>query len=127
VSHARENYAALKNDVLFIIKDNYISASTAQKLTELYKNGIIPQSTLSLESAISAYQVGEVDFLTLLNNLVMLFNFELEYFEQVAALNKSLARIEEVSGLDLTRNGVVDIDENMNVNQEAGGQYDSSR
>ncbi len=124
VSEANENYEALKNDVLFIIKDSFISASTAEKLTDLYKEGIIPQSTLSLESALSAYQVGEVDFLTLLNNLVTLFNFELEYFEQLTALNTSIARIEEVSGLDLTGGGMIDTAKNVSTAKEAGGKND---
>ncbi len=124
ISEANENYEAIKNDVLFAIKDSFISARTAEKLTDLYREGIIPQSTLSLESAISAYQVGEVDFLTLLNNLVTLFNFELEYFEQLAALNTSLARIEEVSGLDLTGQRTIDPDQNIGSTQETGEKND---
>lgn len=124
VSEASENYEALKNDVLFVIKDSFISASTAEKLTDLYKEGIIPQSTLSLESAISAYQVGEVDFLTLLNNLVTLFNFELEYYEQLTALNTSLARIEEVSGLDISRAGPLTSARNLSTVKDSGGKND---
>ncbi|MCZ6528451.1 MAG: TolC family protein, partial [Candidatus Dadabacteria bacterium] len=73
VSQARENYESTKNNLLFQVKDNYITATTAEKLVELYQTGIIPQSTLSLESAISGYQVGNIDFLTLLNNLITLF------------------------------------------------------
>jgi outer membrane protein TolC len=68
----------------------------------LYQKGIIPQTRLSLESAISGYQVGTVDFLTLLDNLVTLFSFELEYHNQLADYEKALARIEELSGIDLT-------------------------
>ena len=98
---ARENHESTKNNVVFQIKDNYIKAATAEKLLELYDTGIIPQSTLSLESAISAYEVGKVDFLTLLNNLVTLFNFELEYHRQLANYNTALARLEEISGMEL--------------------------
>lgn len=101
VIEAQENHESTKNNVVYQMKDNYINATTAEKLLDLYKTGIIPQSTLSLESAISAYQVGKVDFLTLLNNLVTLFNFELEYHRQLAKYNTALARMEEMSGLDL--------------------------
>ena len=101
VSEAMENYDSVKNDVLFVVKDNYITATTSDKLLELYKTGIIPQSSLSLESAISGYQVGNVDFLTLLDNLITLFNFELGYYEQLALYQKALTRIEEITGLDL--------------------------
>ena len=68
----------------------------------LYQKGIIPQTRLSLESAISGYQVGTVDFLTLLDSLVTLFSFELEYHNQLTEYEKAIARIEEISGVDLT-------------------------
>ena len=86
------------------MKDNYITATTAEKLVELYQTGIIPQSTLSLESAISGYQVGNIDFLTLLNNLITLFNFELEYYKQLTEYQKALARIEEIAAIELIDN-----------------------
>jgi len=101
VSEARENYESTKNNLLFVVKDDYITATTAGKLMDLYQTGIIPQSTLSLKSAISGYQVGDIDFLTLLNNLVTLFNFELEYYEQLAEYQKALARIEEITAMEL--------------------------
>jgi len=101
VSQARENYESTKNNLLFQVKDNYITATTAEKLVELYQTGIIPQSTLSLESAISGYQVGNIDFLTLLNNLITLFNFELEYYKQLTEYLKALARIEEIAAIEL--------------------------
>ena len=101
VYEAEQNYESTKNSLLFEVKDNYITASTAEKLVDLYSSGIIPQSTLSLESAISGYQVGDVDFLTLLNNLVTLFNFELEYYQQLTEYQKALARIEEIAAIEL--------------------------
>lgn len=104
VSEAKNNYDSVKNNVLFVVKDNYITATTSDRLLELYQTGIIPQSSLSLESAISGYQVGDVDFLTLLDNLITLFNFELEYYEQLTEYQKALTRIEEVTGLDLVAN-----------------------
>jgi len=101
---AKENFVSTENKLLFEVKENYITAKTAEKLIELYTTGIIPQSTLSLESAISGYQVGDVDFLTLINNFLTLYNFELEYYEQLTDYEKSLARIEEITGLDLIKN-----------------------
>ncbi len=101
VSEAKDNYESTKNNLLFEVKDNYITAKTAEKLVDLYQTGIIPQSTLSLESAISGYQVGDVDFLTLLNNLITLFNFELEYYQKLTDYQKALVRIEEIAAIEL--------------------------
>lgn len=120
VSQARENYESTKNNLLFQVKDNYITATTAEKLIELYQTGIIPQSTLSLESAISGYQVGNIDFLTLLNNLITLFNFELEYYKQLTEYQKALARIEEIAAIELIGTDLADSGNNINNNEVKG-------
>ncbi len=120
VSQASENYESTKNNLLFQVKDNYITATTAEKLVELYQTGIIPQSTLSLESAISGYQVGNIDFLTLLNNLITLFNFELEYYKQLTEYQKALARIEEIAAIELIGNGLADSVDAIKNNENMG-------
>ena len=48
---------------------------------ELYKTGIIPQAEQSLESATIGYRVNKVDFLTLLDSRMTLFNYEREFYE----------------------------------------------
>ena len=103
LQEAKEEYRSTSLNLSFTVKDKYITAKTSEKLLDLYSKGIIPQATLSLESAIAGYEVGNVDFLTLLDNLVTLFNFELAYYTQLAEYQKALARIEENIGVDLTR------------------------
>ncbi|HEX3036217.1 MAG TPA: TolC family protein [Thermodesulfobacteriota bacterium] len=100
---AKGDYANTKQDLLFNIKDKYLAAKTSENLLKLYKEGIIPQSRLSLESALSGYQVGDVDFLTLIDNSVTLFNFELEYHRQLAEYQKAIARLEEITGVELMK------------------------
>lgn len=87
--------------LFFRIKDRYLAATTAQRLVKLYGTTIIPQSSLSLESAISGYEVGKVDFLTLLDNLVTLLNYELSYYEQLSNQEKAIAALEPFVGANL--------------------------
>lgn len=87
--------------LFFKIKDRYLAATTAQKLMSLYGTTIIPQSSLSLESAIASYEVGRVDFLTLLDNIVTLLNYELSYYEQLSNVEKAVAAIEPLVGVGL--------------------------
>ena len=87
--------------LFFRIKDRYLAATTAQRLVKLYGTTIIPQSSLSLESAISGYEVGKVDFLTLLDNLVTLLNYELSYYEQLSNEEKAIAALEPFVGINL--------------------------
>ncbi len=106
LSENKQNYEISKNNLYFRADDYYFSAKTAQNLIDLYKSGIIPQSRLSLESAISSYQVGDVDFLTLLNNLVTLFNFEIEYYRHISDYQIAVARLEEILSLQVTGSSI---------------------
>lgn len=102
LNSARQSYEATRQTLLFKVKDYYVIAQTADKLVKLYGTGIVPQASLSLESAISGYEVGKVDFLTLLDNLITLLNYELKYYQELVSFEKALARLEEVVGVSLT-------------------------
>lgn len=87
--------------LMFKIRDRYLAETTAQRLVKLYSTTIVPQSSLSLESAIAGYEVGKVDFLTLLDNLVTLLNYELSYYEQLSNEEKAVAGLEPLVGATL--------------------------
>ncbi|MEO0250489.1 MAG: TolC family protein, partial [candidate division WOR-3 bacterium] len=85
------------------LKYVYLVATTSERLIQLYGTGVIPQATLSLESAIAGYQVGSVDFLTLIDNLVTLLDYEMKYYEVLIDYQKALAQLEPFVGIELTR------------------------
>jgi hypothetical protein len=62
----------------------------------------VPQSSLALESSMSAYQVGNVDFLTMLANFTTVLNYEVDYYRELADYQTALARIEPLVGIELT-------------------------
>ncbi|MBI4484278.1 MAG: TolC family protein, partial [Acidobacteria bacterium] len=94
---AKSGYRAAIQELFYQIRDQYVVAQTARQLVDLYGSGILPQATLSLESAMAGYQVGSVDFLTLLNNFIVLLNYEVQYYQQVTDHEKALARLEELA------------------------------
>lgn len=69
-----------------------------RKRVELYQGGILLQARQSLESALAGYQVGKVDFLTLISNWMMVENYELQYFFALADYHKALAGYEMAVG-----------------------------
>ncbi|MDH4271934.1 MAG: TolC family protein [Candidatus Aminicenantes bacterium] len=73
-----------------------------KKRVELYQGGILLQAQQSLESALAGYQVGKVDFLTLINNWMMVENYELQYFFALADYHKALAGYELAVGGEIT-------------------------
>ena len=60
----------------------------------------MPQSSLALESSLSSYQVGNVDFLTVLANFSTILNYEMDYYREVANYQTALARMESLVGTD---------------------------
>jgi len=86
------------NIVTAAVRDQYLRADRAARLQDLYGGAIIPQATLSLESAAAGYEVGRVDFLTVLDNVVTLLTYQLEYYRQRADYMQALAAMEEHVG-----------------------------
>jgi outer membrane protein TolC len=98
---ATEELNVLKNTIAFTISDTLAQLERRRHLVELYKGGIIPQAEQSLESAVISYRVNKVDFLTLLDGRVNLFNYERELYESQAEYMMQLARLEAVVGIEL--------------------------
>jgi outer membrane protein TolC len=90
------------NEVRFELKQQYLGAKASQRLLTLYSKGVVPQSSLALESSMASYQVGNVDFLSLLANFTTLLNYETDYYRQLADYQTALARIEVLTGSDVT-------------------------
>jgi outer membrane protein TolC len=89
------------NVVAAAVRDQFLRADRAVRLTQLYSEVIIPQATLSLESATAGYEVGRVDFLTVLDNVVTLLTYQLEYQRQRADFLQAIVALEEHVGRSL--------------------------
>lgn len=83
------------------VTQEYLAATTSQRLADLYSDTILPQARLTLESSLSSYQVGNVDFLTLLSNYQTVLTYEVSYEEQAARYRQALARLEPYIGQEL--------------------------
>ncbi len=97
----REDFAAVRQDLLFQVKDGFVQAQRAERLITILRDAIIPQATLGLQSAQAGYAVGKVDFLTLLNSLLTLQDSQLELHSEMVNHEKALARLEAVTGRPL--------------------------
>jgi outer membrane protein TolC len=100
-SMAAEELNGLKNTISYTINDSLAQLERRRKLVDLYKGGIIPQAEQSLESAVISYRVNKVDFLTLLDGRLNLFNYERELYESQAEYMMKLAQLEAAVGMEL--------------------------
>lgn len=97
----RHEYQMTAQEISFGVKDQFLIARTSERLLALYEQGTIPQAAASLESALAGYQTGKVDFLTLINNLTVLLNFEMDYYRELSNQQKAVTRLEELVGVKL--------------------------
>ncbi len=98
---ATEELNSLKNGISLAINDTLAQLERRRRLVELYRGGIIPQAEQSLESAVIGYRVNKVDFLTLLDGRMTLFNYERELYESQAEYMMKLAQLEAAVGREL--------------------------
>ena len=101
LSSAQQTREAVRTALVFQVKEQYLSARASEELLTLYEKGIVPQSMLALESALAAYQVGTLDFLSLISNFTNILEYEVQYYEELANHQKALARLEEITGLEI--------------------------
>ncbi len=91
-----------QNELYFELKQEYLAAKASEDLLRLYSQGVVPQSSLALESSMSSYQVGTADFLTVIGNFSTVLNYEIDYYRELANYQMALARMEPLVGTELT-------------------------
>jgi cobalt-zinc-cadmium efflux system outer membrane protein len=102
---ARRALDSRENNLRLGVSRLFYSLVRYQEQIQLYQSAILPQARQSLESARSAYQVDKVDFLTLLNNQVTLYNYEIAYHQALSSYFITIARLEEMVGRPLLEQG----------------------
>ena len=70
----------------------------AARLVRLYREKLVPQASLTLESARASYAVGKVDFLTVLTAFTALLDYRMRYAEEIGDLQRARAEIAPVIG-----------------------------
>lgn len=92
---------SVRNSVEEQIQQTLSSIYKNRQLLNLYETGILPQAEESLESSMAGYQNDKVDFLSLLDSELTLFNFRLDYHRFLADYLKDIAAMEAIIGTQL--------------------------
>lgn len=100
-SEAKQNYEVARQQARYQVKDQYLAIQSSERILNLYKTTLIPQASLTVDSSTSAYEVGSVDFLSLLTNLTNLISLERQYYDEVARHEIAIARLEPIIGKEL--------------------------
>ena len=103
VREARHTYQAAGQSLRLKIQDDYLAATTADKLLRIYSETVIPQAGLALESSLASYETGAVDFLSVLSNFTSVLEFEMNYADELRNLHLAVVRLEESTGKKLVQ------------------------
>jgi len=76
------------------VEELLAEADRTRSLTALYRDEILPEARATVESALSSYRVGAVDFMTLVDAQMNVNRFEGELYELVADYGKAVAALE---------------------------------
>jgi outer membrane protein TolC len=98
---AKARKEATANRILSALAENLAGLDAAQRTELLISNGLLPQANVTLESALTGYQTGRVDFATLLDAARQILNAKLEVLKAQTDAQIRLAEIERLLGEDL--------------------------
>ncbi len=105
VASAEAEYRNVLNVVAADLESARAGLDQSRKRVGLFEGGILLQARQSLDSARAGYEVGKVDFLTLINNAMMVENYEQQYYFALAEYFKAVADYELASGAGMARSG----------------------
>ena len=106
LSQAKQELEATKLMIDAAVRDNLSMVKSADKLMDLYKNGLIPKNTQDVESALSGYATGRTEAIVILSRVKTLLEYENQYWVQFAEREKAIARLHAITeGLEATSGG----------------------
>ena len=98
---AQQTYQGTRLDLEARVRQDYEVAVSSLKLATLYRDTLLPQARLALESSLASYQTGAIDFLSVLTNAGSVLEFETAFFEELASYYAALSRLEEMTATPL--------------------------
>jgi outer membrane protein TolC len=92
---SKSSLASTTNDLAFMVTEDFLKAKAAESLIRLYKDKIIPQASLTVESSMASFQVSKTDFLALLADINTYYSYQIALYRELDELWNSIARLEE--------------------------------
>ena len=91
----------LYNETFARLAELTAEADRARALSQLYTTAVLPQARAAVESALSAYRVGQVDYMTLVQNEMTVNRYEIERVRLAADYLRAVAQIEALVGVQI--------------------------
>jgi outer membrane protein, heavy metal efflux system len=97
INQSRQELEAAKLMIAAAVKDNYSMLRSAEKLMDIYKNGLIPKNSQDMQQALTNYSTGKADAAAVISRLKNLLDYETLYFNQLVEREKAIARLQAIT------------------------------
>jgi len=91
----------LGNETFARLAELRAKAARARNLTQLYASAILPQAHAAVDAAFAAYRVGQLNFMSLVDNQMTVNRYVVENVRLLAEYHGAVAEIEALTGADL--------------------------
>ena len=98
---AEADLAVMRADTRGSVAESYANLTRSRNLAVLYRRTVIPQAEATVSSALAAYRVGGVDFMTLLDNRMAVNQYRQEQVRLEADEGRAWAELEMLLGREL--------------------------
>ncbi len=100
-SSASARATEIYNETYARLAELSAEATRAGNLSTLYTTSVLPQARAAVESALSAYRVGGVDYATLVQNQMTVNQYEIKLVQLAADYHRAVAEIDALVGGNL--------------------------
>ena len=98
-AHAtRRSYEALRDKTQEEVSDLFLHARRQTELVDLFRQDILPRANQTLKVSMRAYEVGDIDFLQLVDNWRQVLRFKLAEVQAQVELRQAIASLERLVG-----------------------------
>lgn len=88
----------LYNETYAHVTELRAAAERARNLAQLYATAVLPQSRAAVEAALSAYRVGRVDYMSLVDNQMTVNRYAIEAVRLAAQYHQAAAELAALTG-----------------------------
>jgi outer membrane protein TolC len=97
IRQAKQEIEAVKLMIAAALRDNYSMLRSAEKLMNIYKNGLIPKNTQDFEQSLAGYSTGKTEAINVISRLKTLLDYEAQYWSQFVEREKAIARLHAIT------------------------------
>ena len=105
LKRSRSEQESQKQQIALTVRTEFDTAEKTAELLKIYQEGLLPQTRAAFQADLANYQNNKEEFSSLLTVFLDVLHLDEEYWQNVAERETAVARLEELTGLELREEG----------------------